>query len=93
MDAFIALPYLIYSLGRRWRGGEGGGGQQKQEQFKECVANEEGSFFFWGGKKTEFASGRLFWFPCKIFKKKGLIKSRTVSQIHADSPIFCNNDL
>lgn len=42
MDAFIALPYLIYSLGRR--GGEAGG-RQKQEQFKECVANEGSSFW------------------------------------------------
>lgn len=40
MDAFIALPYLIYSLG---------GGGQKQEQFKESVANGEGSLF----RKTE----------------------------------------
>lgn len=41
MDAFIALPYLIYSLGRR--GGWGGG--QKQEEFKQCVANEGSSFW------------------------------------------------
>lgn len=60
MDAFIALPYLIYSLGRKgwvflffifgW-GGE-------LEQFKECVANEEGPSF----QKTQIVGGRLFSF-------------------------------
>lgn len=62
-------------------------GGQKQEQFKECVANEEGSSF----RKTEICKWKIVLVSPE--KKKNLIKSRTVSKIQADGPIFSHNDL
>lgn len=65
MDAFIALPYLIYSLGRKgwvflfFIFGCGGG---ELEQFKECVANEEGPSF----QKTQIGWRKIV----QLFKKK-----------------------
>lgn len=91
MDAFIALPYLIYSPGRRGgTEGEGGvcGGGQKQEEFKECVANEEGPSF----RTTQICERKIVLVSLGGKKKHTLIKSRTLSLIHVDGPIFSHND-